>query len=678
MSGLFTTTLDSEARFVNAEGDPQFAGFKLTRQWEKIHASNADELMAALNDTEIYTDPKADKETHSGTFVNTRIDPAADGEDAIVIKQTLTKVKSTTDSDDADLVNMEGDPKVGGSTINRAWHYINPTASDSLYTTLNGITSYSSGVKANKQLYSGRYVVSRITPVEEKDRTVTINQKLTKVFTVGAVDSLGNLPDPLIDRERDIVHPFGVGTGVRTGVIYRYLNLDPSGDTTLNATSDTKFETIPGDSHSFVSRKITTEDNRTSTLWILFRDYTRLAWTDTTTQSPDHIITSNKSRQFERKTEKWYGFDRDDRATALANLEDSSKVDSGYNALGVEYVDNDDQSVDYTREIIKESTDTRTDSAILSPHSVEYVAVQDKITKYRNYRNEPIDPSIDTGFDFIEADPEMDDGTGLIRLDHKQRKVIPSNTVDTAGNIARSQTRGWDNFNGSSDIDSVGKAKSVIYDRIPIDSAVKAVRVQSSNDTEYVSSSVHFSDLGDGSARLFKKMIKVNTEGNFYIESAREAVGGSSAYVWRVWPKVWDTYADVLLDTSGDTNAKARNNFDHKGKTYSHYNYHRTRHFDKTSTVRQVGKRSSVRFTFGSSESFPIDPYSIHWDYITDTGNGNRNHVKVTTSLEETSSASTADTWAGASHRKNGAKMGRVQYRGDGKYWAYKVKVSAP
>jgi hypothetical protein len=655
----------ASARFSSQQGDPQFAGFKLTRIWPSLHPAYADTAITALNAVEKYsTSVQADGKSYTGKFIVSQITPKADNTGAIDVVQTVTKVKITTDSSDADLVDVVGDPRASGSKINRKWYYIDPETSHTLYSTLNAITSYSGGVKANKQLYSGKYIVSNVTQREEDDRTVSLGQLCTKVTTV---TGLGSLPTPLINREHEIVHPFGDGEGVKDGVIYRYINLDPSGDTTCMAISDTSLGI--GDSYSVVAKKTTIEDDRTCTFWVLHNRYTRRTWHDSLIQVPDDVINTNKGRQYARKTERWFGLQRDSHTEILSSLEGS--VDSGYALLEVEHKDNDDRSKDYVKRIIKSSTDTRTDSSIVSPHSPDYVVIKRRHVKYDYQKTEPVNPGTDTGYRFAEEKTEMDDN-GLIRKEHVQILVSPSNTVDTKGLPKNNQIREWVRAHGSTDIDSVGKEKTIIYDRVPIANAPATILVLSrdstgsSLDSKHITDRIGYADIGDGSARIERKMIRVNVAGKFYYETAQDAIGYGGGRVVRVWPRVWDTYADVLTDTSRDSRALAVRGFSYRGDSYQHQTFNRSRNFDRTSDIKQVAIKSVMNYSWASGADKIIDPYMVYWDNWGDT------HVKVTVALLETDNKAKADTWATASdiylH-----KMGRYEYRGPEKYWSYKV-----
>lgn len=342
MSGLFTTTADSDARFVSFRGDPQFAGYELQREWEKIHASYADSLIVALNDTEIYTNPKADQEEYTGTFVNTRIDPQADNEDAVTIKQILTKVKASTDSNDADLFQITGNPKISGTEVQRDWHYIDPTKSDTLYTALNAITSYNSGIKVNKQLYSGKFIVSKVVPIEESDRTVTIRQQLVKVNVVTSdIADLAALT-PTITQDNEILKLFDFEEGEGDNIVYVYKNIDPANRSICMDYSDSDLVTnLPGAGWSYLERRFKEEDDNTGTFAVAFK---KTEWTNSTGSSPNKAINTVRIFQhtnYDPKNDK-AGIRRGKvdggRGIPIADVEeirDNQKADAGWAIKGV-------------------------------------------------------------------------------------------------------------------------------------------------------------------------------------------------------------------------------------------------------------------------------------------------------------------------------------------------------
>jgi hypothetical protein len=94
MGDLYTTANDSQARFFKQDGDPSHGGFVLVRAWPKIDPTEADGLLTTKRAETTVSDPKADEQQYSGTFVKSRLHPEADAEGAVTIYETLTKVTS--------------------------------------------------------------------------------------------------------------------------------------------------------------------------------------------------------------------------------------------------------------------------------------------------------------------------------------------------------------------------------------------------------------------------------------------------------------------------------------------------------------------------------------------------------------------------------------------------------
>ena len=99
------TTTEADARLVSVEGLPHEAGFILTRTWPGLAVKAAsgdtiDDLFIALNAVTNYSNPKANNQTYSGSFVNSETraiddDPPGRSERMGIIIQTLTKIKTT-------------------------------------------------------------------------------------------------------------------------------------------------------------------------------------------------------------------------------------------------------------------------------------------------------------------------------------------------------------------------------------------------------------------------------------------------------------------------------------------------------------------------------------------------------------------------------------------------------
>ena len=98
MSLLDTLAIDSSARYISGKGDPRTAGFQLTRQWPNIHADYADTVIAAKDNARKITNPKADKQTYSGQFIVSSVDPQERADRSVDVNQTLTKFVSVTDT----------------------------------------------------------------------------------------------------------------------------------------------------------------------------------------------------------------------------------------------------------------------------------------------------------------------------------------------------------------------------------------------------------------------------------------------------------------------------------------------------------------------------------------------------------------------------------------------------
>jgi hypothetical protein len=760
MSNLTTATTDSVARFVAAEGDPQAYGFKLTRRWEKVHAAYVDSLIVALNSVKRYTDPKADKQSYTGTFIQAQNRPEVDREDAIevvqtlvkvrtqatdsnaqfvaqegdplhagyrlsrewpyfdpnaadtcftaewaklsyinpkadgqaytgtfahssltpqkaadktvTLRQTLTKTKSATDSSDADLIRAEGDPTTAGSSITRAWHYIDPTSVDDRYAALNAISSYSSGIKASGQLYAGKYVVSRVRPVETEDRTFRIEQENTKVRVVGGDTSLLN---PLKERRKNEIHPFGEGRGTSYSIVFKYLNLDPAGDTKLMAISDATLEGKMGAGYDLIDRKTIVEENRTLTFWMLSEKKTRIAWSNAIYKAPDHLNRDNPNRDDEQLTKVWFGIDNSYDTKARADIKSDTLVavvNPGYTLLGYKQQDNDDGSDDWQQTIVKTHNDTRTDSSIIAPHSIEFVTVQNKHSEFRNYKaaNMPADPAITSGYDFVEKQQNLN-ANGLLDKVFVQRKPTASNAV-SSGKPARVAIIGHIN----KQVDTLaGNVIEQEFDRIPIgdaDTALVYGRIIA-GDT-YIVEQARYRDLGDGSASLTRKVKRVNHTAKYFIQEIQVSNGYASASAVRVWPNLNDTKAaKILVDSAVDTFHVTVNGV---ATTYPPLRAERTRHEDGTSTIRQFGGTQKSGYSAagtGNTDSV------LKVDFIfAPRGVGER---KRTVFYKSYSSDTTAVAFVqridAATDKPFGRNEGYVKQNGSD-FDAYKVKFTAP
>lgn len=94
---LFTTLDENKARLRPGRfKTPTIAGDKLFRQWEYIDATVADSLVTDISALTV-TNPKADKQTYTGTFAIGLIKAEAQGDRSVTITQELTLVNALTD-----------------------------------------------------------------------------------------------------------------------------------------------------------------------------------------------------------------------------------------------------------------------------------------------------------------------------------------------------------------------------------------------------------------------------------------------------------------------------------------------------------------------------------------------------------------------------------------------------
>ena len=100
---FFTTTSEAQARLVQVLGESAVPGYKLTREWVYLDATVVDTLAVTLKSAGTYTNPKADGQTYTGTFVNSSVDAQCNIEDNDRqgrIRQTLTLVQDLDDNTD--------------------------------------------------------------------------------------------------------------------------------------------------------------------------------------------------------------------------------------------------------------------------------------------------------------------------------------------------------------------------------------------------------------------------------------------------------------------------------------------------------------------------------------------------------------------------------------------------
>ena len=518
MSQLQTTTNETDARFVKAIGDPQHAGFQLIRRWEKIHPSNVQSLVTALNAVDTYTNGHADKKTYTGPFLNTILEPDVDVEDHGIITQTLTKIKNVALESDADLVEAEGDPMEQGSTIDRAWYYISPMKADTIYRNFSANDTYLSHIHVDNQSYAGPWACT-YSMKKEDNRTITILNTATKVKSV---DSAGDLTDPLIDRQRETYHPFGEGRGTGDNVLYRYKNLDARTDTKCMAFADTKLEvkcTPTGQGWDLVDRKTKTEDDNTMTFYLLFRHNDRIKWTSTLFGTPHQRMIENGGRDNELRIKKWFGIMRECHTTALTQLQSTANVDTNFALLKVEFQDVEDGAKDYQRYMVLQSGDTRTDSEALTPHGLWEPKLRVRTGRAWNRltSNLPTDISMkDTGWNFNNVDIQPD-ANGLFKKEMVQSQVAWPNTTPLYDSMSVTNLGG------------PGRTKLFRAGGMPIHNALTTLRTLTGDSV--VDASI--TELDKGGARLD---INRRIENRVVTEVMRDAGIGSRAKTIR---KAW-------------------------------------------------------------------------------------------------------------------------------------------
>ena len=95
---LNTTIPEASARLVNISGIPTEPGFKLIRKWPFIDATYADGLVTGLlNGSATVSNPQADEQTYTGTFVIGEVKGIGQDDRSVEITQELTKVTSVTE-----------------------------------------------------------------------------------------------------------------------------------------------------------------------------------------------------------------------------------------------------------------------------------------------------------------------------------------------------------------------------------------------------------------------------------------------------------------------------------------------------------------------------------------------------------------------------------------------------
>ena len=196
---------EADSVMVSVQGDPDTAGYTITREWRNIAPASADTLFTTLNAVETYSNPQADEQAYTGTFWHAQVQSIKQTDGTVTIRQTIILTSSDLDEADARLVGFVGDPQIAGSRMTREWKWLLPTAADTLYTSALGTTSVTDP-KADNQAFTGTFAVATLAPIKEPDGTVTIRQVLTKVTAITAYTDLAALT-PRVKRGKEKVNP---------------------------------------------------------------------------------------------------------------------------------------------------------------------------------------------------------------------------------------------------------------------------------------------------------------------------------------------------------------------------------------------------------------------------------------------------------------------------------------
>lgn len=174
MSVLNTTTADSEARYVSISGDPRYGGFRMVRKWPAINPVNADTLITNLNAVDTYGAPQMDRQTYSGKFIHSRLEPSQ-GPEGIDITQELVKVTAISTHASLPTAKKQYDKSLL-DPINKAKGYRRVLSLDYMY--LDPASDTKCDVLADTALESkagsGWDLIGRQTNIEE-NRTMTFS-----------------------------------------------------------------------------------------------------------------------------------------------------------------------------------------------------------------------------------------------------------------------------------------------------------------------------------------------------------------------------------------------------------------------------------------------------------------------------------------------------------------------
>jgi hypothetical protein len=177
---------------------------------------------------------------------------------------------TTVPEANARVVGLKGDPAYAGSQLIRSWEELHAFYTDTLYTTMRKVTTYTNP-KADSQIFHGKYVNTSTDAESTSERHIRIIQTLTKVKTITNKASLG---DPIKDHTIETLNAFGIHEGEGEYIVYHYPYIDPASETKCMVfdTFASGYRTIKRDFEVYSKN-----GDRTATFHVLIRKNT---WND--------------------------------------------------------------------------------------------------------------------------------------------------------------------------------------------------------------------------------------------------------------------------------------------------------------------------------------------------------------------------------------------------------------
>ena len=221
-----------------------------------------------------------------------------------------------------------------------------------------------------------RVAFTKTTMKDNVDGSGQVRQEMTEVVTV---TEIGDLPDPFITRENEIVNPFSDpdgGTGDRDGIIFKYKNLSADSETVCMAFTDSAMATL-GNSRvagiDFVKKKWEKLDDGTAVFWVLLTLYTRRTfWAEPPTAdpvfegtpiAPDFYEVVNVGTEYETHIRRWFGMRTEDDAEAFTYLTDQENRPENYVLGELRIHDTQKHAKDYTQTAIKQANPSALETA---------------------------------------------------------------------------------------------------------------------------------------------------------------------------------------------------------------------------------------------------------------------------------------------------------------------------